>query len=195
MKEDLELIDRFIAGDEEAAGELVMRYQKMVYVFAYRMTNNMEDAKDITQTSFIRAIEGIRKFKRESSFRTWLYRIVANTGLNHIRRGWYRDAEINDSLSGNQAGALSLIIEGEKKNRIKKALAELPERQRLAILLRTYEEFSCREASRVMGCSESTVKAHYHFGVKKLRELLSDRHDSPAPEHHVGKSGRKDKGI
>lgn len=177
MKEDLELIDRFIAGDEDAAGELVMKYQKMVYAFAYRITNNMEDAKDVTQTSFIRAVEGIKKFKRESSFRTWLYRIVVNAGLNHIRKGWYRESEIADNLSGRQAGALSLMIEGEKKNLIKEALAELPERQRLAIILRTYEELSCLEASRVMGCSESTVKAHYHFGIKKLRDLLSERKD------------------
>lgn len=186
MQEDRELIDRYIAGDDDAAGELVMKYQKMVYAFAHRMTNNIEDAKDVTQTSFIRAMEGIKKFRRASSFKTWLYRIVVNTGLNHIRKRGYLEAEIDDSIPGPQAGALSLMIDREKKDLIKQALEKLPNGQRISILLRTYEGFSCLETARVMGCSESAVKAHYHFGVKKLREMLLDAADVP---------GRKGKRI
>jgi len=174
MKEDIALIAAYLKGDEEAIEELVRRYQKMIYAFAYRMVNDMEEAKDITQNTFIKAIKGIKGFKGKASFKTWLYRIALNTSLNHIREGRHKEVEFDESLSGNQAGSLSLIITQEERNRVKKSLDKLPGQQRLAVMLRTYEGLSCKETSKVMGCSESAVKAHYHFGVRKLRDILSD---------------------
>ena len=177
MKEDLELIDKFIEGDEDAVERLVMKYQKMVYSFAYNMVNDMEEAKEITQMSFIKAVQGLKGFKRKSSFRTWLYRIVLNTGLNHMRKGGFREVTLDESVVVNQTGALSVMIREERRNLIKKSLDKLPRQQRHAVMLRVYEGFSCKEASKVMGCSVSTVKAHYHFGVKKLKEILSGPSD------------------
>lgn len=179
MREDIELIDQYIAGDDAAVEQLIRRYQKMVYSFAYKMVNNMEDAKDITQNTFIKAIFGLKKFKKRSSFKTWLYRIAVNTSLNHIRKGGYREVELNESLCRNQAGSLSFIIQKEKRDSINKSLDQLPKQQRLAVILRAYEGLSCNQASQVMECSEGAVKAHYHFGIKKLRELLSGPSDKP----------------
>ena len=76
---------------------------------------------------------------------------------------------------GNQASALTDIIENETKNHIKEGLGELPERQRLAIVLRVYDGLSCSETAKAMGCSEGAVKAHYHNGVKRLREILKEK--------------------
>jgi RNA polymerase sigma-70 factor (ECF subfamily) len=72
-------------------------------------------------------------------------------------------------------GLLTAIIEEEKKGLIKEAMDKLPERQRLSVVLRVYDELSCSEAAEVMGCSEGAVKAHYHNGVKRLKEILKVR--------------------
>ena len=107
MKEDISLIAEYLKGDEEAIEELVRRYQKMIYVFTYKMVNDMEEAKDITQNTFIKAIKGIKGFKGKASFKTWLYRIALNTSLNHIREGRHKEVEFDETLPGNQAGNLS----------------------------------------------------------------------------------------
>ncbi|MBI5026411.1 MAG: sigma-70 family RNA polymerase sigma factor [Nitrospirae bacterium] len=176
MEEDINLIEKYLAGDAEAIEELVMKYQRHIYAFLYRMTNDMEGAKDLTQKTFLKAIKGINGFRREASFKTWLYQIAMNTGLNHITQKRHEEVELEESimdpeLDSGQTGALSAIIEKEKRNRIKKGIEELPERQRLAIVLRVYDGLSCSETARVMGCSEGAVKAHYHNGVKRLREV------------------------
>ncbi|GBD96180.1 MAG TPA: sigma-70 family RNA polymerase sigma factor [Nitrospirae bacterium] len=175
MKEDLNLIEKYLAGNEEAVEMLVMKYQKMIYALACRMVNDMEEAKDITQKTFIQAIKSIKGFKKKASFKTWLYRIAVNTSLNHMRKDGHKEIELDESAIGNQSGALSLMIKRERENLIKKRLDELPKQQRLAIILRTYEGLSCCETSQIMGCSEGAVKAHYHFGVKKLKEILEGR--------------------
>jgi RNA polymerase sigma-70 factor (ECF subfamily) len=174
-EEDLTLIERYIAGNENAIEELVMKYQRQIYSFVYRMINDMEEAKDITQKTFIKAIKGIKGFRKEASFKTWLYQIAANTSLNHIKQRRADEIEFDESLIGNQASVLSEILEGEKKDYIKKGLKEIPERQRLAIILRAYDGLSCSETASVMKCSEGAVKAHYHQGVKKLREILKEK--------------------
>lgn len=187
-EEDIRLIERYIAGDEGAIEELVMRYQRQIYYFLYRMTKDIEGSKDLTQKTFIKAIKGIKGFRKEASFKTWLYQIAMNTGINHIKQNRHEEIELEEStidpepwprrqdrLNSGKAGALSEIIEKEKKDYIKKGLDELPERQRLAIVLRAYDGLSCSETARVMGCSEGAVKASYHNGVKRLREILKGR--------------------
>ncbi len=179
MKDDITLIKKYLSGDEDAVEELVMKYQKQIYAFVYKMTNDIEEAKDLTQETFVRAIKGIKGFRMEASFKTWLYRIALNTNLNQVRQKKYKEIELEKSTIGNQTGALSSIIEKEKEDYIKKGLNELPERQRLAVILRAYEGLSCNEAAKVMECSEGAVKAHYHNAVKRLREILSASSDSP----------------
>jgi RNA polymerase sigma-70 factor (ECF subfamily) len=174
MEEDIRLVERYIAGDGRSVEELVMKYQKQIYALVYRITNDIEETKDLTQKTFVKAINGIRDFRKEASFKTWLYQIAINTSLNHIRQSRYVETELEESIMGNQASALSDIIENEKRNYIKRCLDELPERQRLAIILRVYDGLSCSETAKVMGCSEGAVKAHYHNGVKRLREILKE---------------------
>lgn len=175
MDEDNRLIERYIAGDDRAIEELVVRYQKQIYAFVYRMTKDMEEAKDLTQKTFLNAVKGIRDFRRASSFKTWLYQIALNSSLNHIRRNQPEEVEIDESIAGNQRGALSVLIEKERKEDIRNSMDGLPERQRLAVILRAYEGLSCDETAGVMGCSEGAVKAHYHNGVKKLKEILRNK--------------------
>ena len=177
MEEDRRLVERYRNGDRDAIEELVMKYQKQIYFFVYRIINDPEDAKDLTQDTFLKAFNAIGKFRQESSFKTWLYQIAINTSFNQRKHNMKKEkeTELQEALMGNQEGALSLVIEKERKDYIKKALAKLPERQRLAIILRAYEGLSCKETAEIMGCSEGTVKAHYHTAVKGLRDILKER--------------------
>lgn len=175
MDEDIRLIKQYLAGSEDAIEEIVMKYQKQIYAFIYRIINNIEEAKDLTQKTFIKAIAGMRVFRQEASFKTWLYQIAKNTSLNHIKQDRHEEVELEDSIILNQTGALSAIIEKEKKEHIKRGLDELPERQKLAVILRVYEDMSCSETANVMGCSEGAVKAHYHNGVKRLKEIFKEK--------------------
>jgi RNA polymerase sigma-70 factor (ECF subfamily) len=175
MNADINLIERYLEGDTAAIDELVIKYQKQIYALTYRMTKDIEDAKDLTQKTFIKALKGIRGFKKKSTFKTWLYQIAINTSINHLKQNRHEKAELEDSMAVENKGLLTAIIEEEKKGLIKEAMDKLPERQRLSVVLRVYDELSCSEAAEVMGCSEGAVKAHYHNGVKRLKEILKVR--------------------
>jgi len=133
MDEDTDLIKQYVSGSEYAIEELVLKYQKQIYAFIYRMINDIEEAKDLTQQTFIRAAEGLKNFRGDSSFRTWLYQIAKNTSINKIRQGRPEETELEESIAGYEPGTLSLIINKERMEHIRKGLDRLPERQRLAI--------------------------------------------------------------
>ncbi|HWR90227.1 MAG TPA: RNA polymerase sigma factor [Dissulfurispiraceae bacterium] len=175
MDEDIRLIEDHLSGRDGALDELVVKYQKMIFGLTYRMTHDVEDAKDLTQKTFLQAFRGLGNFRRDASFKTWLYQIAINTCISHVRKKGYDEREVDDTIAGEQQGALSELIEKEKKEYIKECLSSLPERQRAALVLRVYEGLSCAETASVMGCSEGAVKAHYHHAVKKLRNLFAEK--------------------
>jgi RNA polymerase sigma-70 factor (ECF subfamily) len=174
MTEDTTLIQRYLDGEEAAVEELVRRYQRPLYAFLYRMTRDMEEAKDLTQKTFLKAIQGLDHFRGEASFKTWLYQIALNTGLNHIKENRREMIDIDEVQLGSHIDVLGGLIDDERKKRIRDSLYLLPDRQRTAVVLRAYEGLSCQETAQIMGCSEGAVKAHYHLGVKKLREYMEE---------------------
>ncbi|GBE37865.1 MAG TPA: RNA polymerase sigma factor [Nitrospirae bacterium] len=184
--EDLRLIEKYLGGDEYAVEELVMKYQRKVYSLAYRMTGDIEDSKDVTQKTFLQVFANIRGFRKKSSFYTWLYRIAMNTCLNHLKKKGNDTLELNESIAGSNGNALPALIKEERSSFIRGSLKKLPDRQKTAVTLRAYEELSLKETAEVMKCSEGAVKAHYHNGMKRLKEILSASADSP---------GRKGEGI
>jgi len=143
-----------------------------VYGVSYRLTGNMEDAKDITQKVFLKAIENLRKFRGEASFSTYLYRITVNEAINHKRTTERDDHRIQDTSPVQEDTSLSELIREERAGMLREAISQLPHRQRLAVVLRVYEEMSIPEVARIMGISEGAVKSSYHFGIQKLREIL-----------------------
>jgi RNA polymerase sigma-70 factor (ECF subfamily) len=175
MDEDTRLIEEYLSGDEGAVEELVEKYQKQLFAFIYRMINDLRESEDLTQQTFINAIRGMEDFRRRSSFKTWLYRIALNTCRTHLRQNRHENAVIDDALLGSPAEALANLIEKEKRGLVERGLAALPERQRLAVVLRAYDGLSCIETATVMGCSEGAAKTHYHLGVKRLREIMKEK--------------------
>jgi RNA polymerase sigma-70 factor (ECF subfamily) len=170
--DDIDLVEQHLSGNEKAFEELIMKYQKKIYGLAYRMTRDIEESKDITQNTFLQAIRNMAKFRKKSSFKTWLYKITCNLCLNYLNRRRPHEVQLSESVIGNQSGALGILLEKERGYQVLKALSGVPDRQRMSILLRTYEGLSCRETAEVMNISEGAVKANYHNGLKKMKGLL-----------------------
>ena len=173
MDEDLSLLDRFTAGDRDAFDELVLKHQKPLYSLLYRMVSDKEDAADILQKTFIKAFTGIRGFERRSSFRTWLYQIAINLAKNLYRdRARAALVPLDDVVIRRDPKVLESLIHKESRDHLHRAVAGLPDKQRLTVMLRVQEQKTFDEIAAIMKCSVGTSKANYHHGVQKLKELF-----------------------
>jgi len=109
-----------------------------------------------------------------SSFKTWVYRIATNVCLNRMRKRNPETMTLDEAVVQSSSNVLTSMITKEQGIRLNRAIQRLTERQKLAVTLRTMEGLSCRETADIMGCSEGAVKAHYHNGVKSLKEILKE---------------------
>jgi RNA polymerase sigma-70 factor (ECF subfamily) len=170
---DFELIDRVLNGNARSFEELVERYRKTVYYMTYRMVHDREDAADLSQETFLKAYQGLRKFKRQSSFHTWLYRITVNLCINFLRKKRSRYfVELEKTHFVEHPDILQRLELEELQERMSDAVNELPEKQRIAVILRIYHGLSHKEISGILGCSVGTVKANYFHALRNLRKLI-----------------------
>jgi RNA polymerase sigma-70 factor (ECF subfamily) len=184
-RSDGELVRASRRGDKEAFRELVERYQRKVVSVALGMVHNRDDALEIAQETFVKAFENLANFKGESSFYTWLYRIVVNRAIDFQRR------ERRHPTVGLEDGALGDGGEetlGDERfldpyqqahaheigDRVREAIDELTPDHKAVILLREVEGLSYEEISRVMQCSKGTVMSRLHYARKKLQKKLKD---------------------
>jgi len=175
---DFELIDRILDGNRVAFEELVNRYRKSVYYVTYRMVHDAEDAADLSQEIFFKAYQGLRKFKRQSSFHTWLYRITINLCINHLRKKGSRQyVGLESAPTVRDPEVLEKLALEELQTMVNTAVSALPEKQRAAVILRIYHGLSHKEISDVLGCSVGTVKANYFHAIRNLRKSV---------DYHVG---------
>jgi RNA polymerase sigma-70 factor (ECF subfamily) len=176
MDQDIELIERYGAGEREAFDELVRKYQKPLYSLLYRMVSSHEDASDILQKTFVKAFTGLSGFERRSSFKTWLYQIAINLAKNLYRdRARAEHVPIDDVVIRRDPKTLETLINKEQKDLLRSALAGLPEKQRLTLLLRTQENKKFEEIADIMKCSVGASKANYHHAVRKLKGMLGEK--------------------
>jgi RNA polymerase sigma-70 factor (ECF subfamily) len=175
MVSDFDLLDRFEDGDQGALEEIVSRYQKPVFFFILRTVWNEADAADLSQKTFIKAFRNIGRFDRRSNFKTWLYRIAINVCKNHFRDDpRRREVNIEGMVFFEEKNPLDQIISEEERKGLSLALKDLPEKQRYTVILKVYQGLTYREIAAIKGCSEGTAKANFHFGVKKLKEILKN---------------------
>ena len=184
---DFELIDRVLNGHVYSFEELVSRYKKTVYYLTYRMVHDHEDASDLSQETFLKAYQGLKKFKRQSSFHTWLYRITVNLCINYLRKKQSRQfVELDEkTFSIEYPDILNQLELEELQGRVSDAVNLLPEKQRAAIILRIYHGLSHKEISDILGCSVGTVKANYFHAIRNLRDMFASSaeiHESIANE-------------
>jgi len=178
MDDDISLLERYAAGEREAFDELVRRHQKPLYSMLYRMVSDHDDAADILQKAFVKAFTGLAGFERRSSFKTWLYQIAINLAKNLYRdRSRAAYVPIDDVIIKREPRTLDGLIASENRQLLRKALGGLPEKQRLTLLLRVQENKKFEEIAGIMKCSLGTAKANYHHAVKKLKNIMGERHE------------------
>jgi RNA polymerase sigma-70 factor (ECF subfamily) len=174
-----------IAASSDAAflERAISEYGKATYNFAYRLTRNEADARDLTQEAFIRVYRAWRSFKPGTSFLSWIYRIVTNLHRDELRRrkGRYLEEipEDNESqeFGGNRPLAIQPIdeyVEGYLSEPVSKALAELGVEQREIVLLADIEGCSYQEIAEIVGCTVGTVRSRLHRARGQLRKLIND---------------------
>jgi RNA polymerase sigma-70 factor (ECF subfamily) len=172
---DHALMER-VAGRERAAlAVLVRRHQEKVIGLALRFLGRREAAEDICQDAFVRVFERAGSYQPTAQFTTWLYRIVANLCWDHRRRARREPLSLDSESSGANASEASAPVERrERQQRIRQAVAELPDRQRLALVLHRFQGLGHKEIAAATGWSTSAVESCLVRAYGRLRELLAD---------------------
>jgi RNA polymerase sigma-70 factor, ECF subfamily len=174
MKSDVELVQEVKQGDKKAFSELVHRHQRTLLRLSLRFTREPALAEDIVQDSFIKAYQKIHLFEGRSSFKSWLFQIALNTAKNRFRERSHELVNLEDLRVGTDPGAETGLLRADLKKRIRVEVDKLPERQRIALNLRIYEDLSFKEIAAIMECPYDTAKANYRHALLKLREKLSE---------------------
>jgi RNA polymerase sigma-70 factor (ECF subfamily) len=184
---DLTLVKRVQQGDRSAFDLLVVKYQHKILKLIMRYVRDPSEALDVAQEAFLKAYRAIRSFRGDSAFYTWLYRIAINTAKNHVvalgRKPMYYDLDLQESEGGEVFAKLkdidtpeSLTLSEELRGTIEKAIRDLPEDLRTAILLREIEGMTYEEIAQTMECPVGTVRSRIFRAReaidKKLRPLL-----------------------
>jgi len=188
--DDLTLVQRFRQGDMESFSLLVAKYQDRIYNMLLRMCGRPDDAEELAQEAFLRAMERIGQFHGRSKFYTWLFRIAANLAISQKRRGGrikfhsLSGPEGSDSSAGDaitsplaarrQSGPQEAAITAETHQRVMDALAELDDEFRLVVVLRDIEEMDYAQVADVMNVPLGTVKSRLHRARIMLRDRLRD---------------------
>lgn len=172
-----ELVAAAKAGDREAFDELVRATYADTYTLAYRLTGDEEDARDVVQEAYLRAFRGLKRFRGDAQFSTWMYRITANCAATFLgKRNKHRHDELNDDLTLEDlrpAANPELQVEtAASRDRLQDALRRLPPRLRAVVVLRDVYDLSHESIAAELGISESAAKVRLHRARRKLREDL-----------------------
>lgn len=198
-----ELIDRARAGDEEAFASLVRDNEKRVYNLALRMTGNQEDALDLAQETFLNAWRGLRFFKGDSAFSTWLYRLASNACIDHLRRERRQAQAVSISLDDEGEERQTDIPDErfcpetelerqELRRAVERGLEQLSAEHRQVLVLREIHGLSYQEIGQTLDLEEGTVKSRIARARLALRKiLLSDGNFSGDPTSNSVKDKRR----
>jgi RNA polymerase sigma-70 factor, ECF subfamily len=189
---ELDLVRQAQAGDTEAFDQLVSRFRTRVFGMIYNMVHNEQDAWDLAQDSFLKAWKSIARFRGQSSFYTWMYRIVMNVTIDWLRKKQVKGggAEFDDAIQLKEIDPASHTVphsdplphEGmqhqEIRSRIDAAIAQLSPEHRAVILMKEIEDMQYHEIAESLGCSIGTVMSRLFYARKKLQNLLRDVYEN-----------------
>jgi RNA polymerase sigma-70 factor, ECF subfamily len=179
---DEALCHALLAGDEAAFAVLVERHRALVFALVRRYAARPEDAADLAQQAFLRALEASRRLLSRwnpagpAPFRAWLVRIALNLGKNHARQGlrWRQVAlvEMSEAAASGES-AQEALERTEREQRVRAAVLALPRRQREVLMLRVDGGLGFRDIAETLGISETNAKVNFHHAVKRLRAQVA----------------------
>ena len=184
-RSDVQLMLGVKAGDDESFELLLQRYRMPLIHFLYRMVRDASAAEDLAQEVFLRVYRARKKYAPSAKFTTWLFRIATNLALNALRDGRYRQMEVSldetreedeqpvVNVTDAKPSAVERMMQQDRAEVIRRAIAALPEKQRVAVLLHKYHELDYDEIARILECSESALKSLLFRAYETLREKLA----------------------
>ncbi len=187
--EDSRLILKFIDGDVHAFNVLVNRWQNRIFNFVFKVLGKREDAKDITQKTFIKVYKNLRKLKDSKKFSAWIHQIAMNLCRDEMRKNKRsptisihekirtssgEDMELQDFLSDGSNEMLDDLHQGEVVEIIRRGLNMIPEEQRIVIILKEYQGLKFREISEILQEPLNTIKSRMYYGLNALRKALAE---------------------
>lgn len=187
QNETSNIIARIKSGEKAAFDILVDRYKYKAFSIAFRISRNVEDAKDLVQEAFVKAYISIENFKEESSFYTWFYRILINVAMDYTRRRAKEDylfnpletvaednkLSLSEKLASPSLGPDKLTVGKEIKQVTETAVALLPPQQKLVFNLRHYEGLKFEDIAKILNCGVSTAKVNFFKAIRNLRKHLA----------------------
>ena len=155
---------------------IVERHRRAVYQICYRFMGNHEDASDLSQDVFLRAYRGLKAFKGNAALGTWLHRIAVNTCLNRVAVKTPKSEPLEETqhVDTSSETPTERLLRDERAVRVRAAVAKLPEKQRAALILRTYQEKSHQEIADTLGTSVGAAKANVFHALQNLKKLLGE---------------------
>jgi len=174
-----ELVRKSQLGDRSAFEQLVLRHQELVFSLAYKLTGNREMANDVAQEAFIRAWKAIEKFRGDSTFSTWIYRITVNTAWTLRKKAKkHNTLNIDDTYEpiviDEKKDPEMVAINSDLSSVLSKALNNLPVEQRIIVELKNIEGRSHKEIADYLDISVTAAKVRLHRAHQKLRQILED---------------------
>src|ERR1700732_2124065 len=183
-RSDVQLMLDVKAGDDESFNLLLQKYRTPLVNFLYRMVRDTATAEDLAQEVFLRVYRARKQYSPSAKFTTWLFRIATNLALNSVRDNRHRRADVSIDVKAEEdeapreppARGMRIdehMIERDRSELIRRAVAALPEKQRAAVLLHKYEEMDYGEIAKVLECSESALKSLLFRAYETLRVQLA----------------------
>ena len=186
-------INLIVEGDTNAFSVLVDRYKDLVFTLALRMLKNREEAEEVAQDTFIKVYKSINKFKGDSKFSTWIYKIAYNTSLDRLKKNkkYINDVAI-DEFTERQIktidNALDKLEDEEREQTIQKCIALLPNDDSFLLTLYYFDELTLEEISKTIGIKPNNVKVKLYRSRKKLATILKQQLEPGIIEYYERES-------
>ena len=170
-------INQIIEGNTNAFSVLVNQYKDLVFTLSYKMLKNKEEAEEVSQDTFVKAFNSLNKFKGESKFSTWIYKITYNTCLDRLKKSKKETSILYiDDFSEHQVKAIENVLdtidENERNQKIQECLLLLPSEEAFLLTLYYFDDQSIEEIAKVIDCNSNNVKIKLFRSRKKLASIL-----------------------
>lgn len=170
---DAELLEACRRGDQRAFAELVRRTERQVFTLALRIVGDRGEAEDVAQDAYLRVFRSLGGFREDARFETWMYRIVVNAAMTHLRRRGRFGVLLREPDEAPEPEAPERSDEvAVDRDEVRRALEALGPAMRTIVTLKDVYGFSCREIGEELGLSEGAVKVRLHRARKRMKELI-----------------------
>lgn len=171
---DADLVRACLDGQRAAFDALVRRHQRQVYQLCHRFVGSHEEASDLAQDAFVRAYRGLRGYRGNAAFSTWLYRIAVNVCLNRVAARAPRLVPLDrvERLDSGAERPDTALLREERAAAVRRAIAQLPKRQRATLILRIYHELPHDQIAAILGSSVGSAKGNLFHALANLKKLL-----------------------